>query len=886
MTTSAGTWTNNPTAIAYQWLRCEGYGEAGGEEELGQECEAIEGATTAAYTPQAPDARHALRVTVRASNAAGWSLAVSRPEVVLAPGEETLALAPEAVSAPTVSGLAVQGKTLTEHHGGWEGEVGTYSYKWLRCKGRTSQGTGATCAAIPGAGGQTYTLGSEDVGMWIEVQETAANSGGFNVATSEAVEAIPPEAPLNTLPPAITGTIQQGQTLTVREGSWTNNAKAPTWQWLRCSATGSGCTAITGATKKTYKLEGQDVGHALLVSETVENAVGRSAPAASLPTLAVPVPPPAPESTSLPTITGPAQQGQTLTEHAGAWTGEPTSYAYAWKRCSPTGTECKAISAATKQTYQLSAADVGHTIVAKETAVNAGGSTIANSAGSAVVAGVVPIDSTLPEIQGPAQQEQTLTASTGTWSNEPNGYSYQWQRCNSAGASCTAIAGATGPSYTVSAAVVGATIRVRVAALNATGEGIPASSAASATVLPAAPVASAGPTITGLLAEGQPLTEHPGSWSNNPTTQKLAWLRCEGSACAAIEGASSQTYTLTAADVGHTIAVRETAGNAGGWNAAASEATGVIAYVPRPTLTGITPNRTAAGSEAPVTISGSSLSGAINVMFGSRPAAGFTVNSAGSITATAPAGAAGAADITVITAGGTSATVTADRFFYTEAPELGRCAALKGGAFPTAACAAAGSKATFEWEPQLLQNGFSLAGKTASIETVAHRVISCTSAGGQGTYTGPRESSWQLTFAGCELSAQKCTTAGAASGELRSAALAGTLVWEQRASKSVALLLSPERSGALLAMQCGSSTVEVKGGVVVPVKSASMLSSQTIKFAATKGVQEVSEYETAAGQTASAYLEASAATAGFERAALKLTLTQTNEEAVEINPVL
>ena len=72
-------------------------------------------------------------------------------------------------------------------------------------------------------------------------------------------------------------------------------------------------------------------------------------------------------------------------------------------------------------------------------------------------------------------------------------------------------------------------------------------------------------------------------------------------------------------------------------------------------------------------------------------------------------------------------------------------------------------------------------------------------------------------------------------------------------------------------MQCGSSTVEVKGAVVVPLKSGSMLSSQTIKFAATKGVQELSEYETAAGQTGPAYLEASSATGGFERAALKLT---------------
>jgi alpha-tubulin suppressor-like RCC1 family protein len=887
VTASTGSWTNSPTAYAYQWLRCEGFGEGGGEDELGGECEAVEGATAATYTPAAADARRSLRVSVKASNAAGWSVAVSRPEVTLGAGEETLAQAPESLSAPTITGQAVKGRVLTEHHGGWEGEVGAYTYKWLRCKSRTSQGTGGSCGAITGASGQNYTVGNEDVGMWIEVQETAANSGGWNVSTSEAVEAIPPEAPTNTTPPGITGTIQQGQTLTAREGTWTNNAKAPAWQWLRCGATGSGCGAIAGATKKTYKLEAEDVGHTLAVAETVENGVGRSAPASSAATAVVPVPPPAPESISLPTITGSALQGQTLTEHPGTWTGEPSGYSYAWRRCSATGTECKAISGATKQTYQLTAADVGHTIQAKETAVNAGGSTIANSAGTATVAGVVPADSTLPELQGPAQQEQTLSATSGTWAGEPSAYAYQWLQCNSSGSACAAISGAGGPTYTPGAAAVGATIRVRVSAGNATGEGAPATSAASAPILPAAPVATARPTITGFAVEGQPLTEHAGAWTNSPTAHKLAWLRCEGSACSAIEGATGATYVPSATDLGYTIAVRETASNAGGWSAATSEASAVITHVPRPALSAMTPNRTAGGGEASVTITGTSFTGATKVMFGSQPAVAFTVVSATSITATAPQAGGQAVDVTVTTPGGTSATVAADRFFYTEAPEVGRCLALKGGAFATGACAAAGSKSAFEWEPQLLQSGFSLSGKAASVETVGHRIVSCLGSAGQGSYTGPRESSWQLTFSGCELSGQKCTSAGSASGEVHSANLAGALGWEQRSVKAVAMLLKPEQNGAaLLAMQCGTSTVEVRGGVVVPLKSGSMFSSQAIKFAATKGVQELSEYETPAGQAVTASLEASSATGGFEQAALKVSFTQTDEEAVEINPVL
>ena len=184
---------------------------------------------------------------------------MSRPEVVLGPGEETLALAPESVSAPTVSGLAVQGRTLTEHHGGWEGEVGTYSYKWLRCKARTSQGTGGSCGAIPGASGQSYTLaqrrrGDVDRGAGDRRQQRRLERLDLRSRSKRSR----PKSPLNTRPAGHHRHDPAGPDADAcAKARWTNNAKAPAWQWLRCGATGSGCTAIAGATKKTYKLEGR-----------------------------------------------------------------------------------------------------------------------------------------------------------------------------------------------------------------------------------------------------------------------------------------------------------------------------------------------------------------------------------------------------------------------------------------------------------------------------------------------------------------------------------------------------------------------------------------------------------------------------------------------------
>ena len=72
-----------------------------------------------------------------------------------------------------------------------------------------------------------------------------------------------------------------------------------------------------------------------------------------------------------------------------------------------------------------------------------------------------------------------------------------------------------------------------------------------------------------------------------------------------------------------------------------------------------------------MTITGTNFTGATAVKFGVTAAASFTVNSATQITATSPAGSAGAVDITVTTPGGTSATGAADQFTYvTPAPTV------------------------------------------------------------------------------------------------------------------------------------------------------------------------------------------------------------------------
>ena len=69
-----------------------------------------------------------------------------------------------------------------------------------------------------------------------------------------------------------------------------------------------------------------------------------------------------------------------------------------------------------------------------------------------------------------------------------------------------------------------------------------------------------------------------GTWTNSPSRYDYAWLRCDksGGSCAAIIGATKNTYTLTSADVGATIRFRVVASNSAGNDSAESQPTAVI----------------------------------------------------------------------------------------------------------------------------------------------------------------------------------------------------------------------------------------------------------------------------------------------------------------------
>jgi hypothetical protein len=182
---------------------------------------------------------------------------------------------------PAITGTPQQGQTLTEVHGTWTSEPTGYAYQWQRC-----DSSGSNCMSISGATGQTYALAAADVGQTIRVQETASNASGSGTASSSATAVVTPLPPVSTAPPTISGTAQQGQTLTAVNGAWTNEPTGYAHQWLQCDSSGSSCTPIAGATAQTYVLVGGDVSHTIRVQETASNEGGSSAPATSAQTAA------------------------------------------------------------------------------------------------------------------------------------------------------------------------------------------------------------------------------------------------------------------------------------------------------------------------------------------------------------------------------------------------------------------------------------------------------------------------------------------------------------------------------------------------------------------------------------------------------------------------
>jgi hypothetical protein len=208
------------------------------------------------------------------------------------------------------------------------------------------------------------------------------------VSSSSAVN-----GPANTVAPNVTGTAQEGKTLTTTNGTWTTPHPPNTYtvRWQRCNPNITFCADIQGATQQTYTLGSADVGNVVRAVVTATDTAGSTDQESAVTGTVTAAASVAPVATTPPSITGTPANGQTLTAVNGTWTGAtPITYAFAWQLCDATGAACQPIAGATAQTYALTTAAVGKTLRVQVSGTNSSGSASSTSVPTAVVAASGP----------------------------------------------------------------------------------------------------------------------------------------------------------------------------------------------------------------------------------------------------------------------------------------------------------------------------------------------------------------------------------------------------------------------------------------------------------------------------------------------------------------
>ena len=218
--------------------------------------------------------------TVQAENGAGASAAS-------APVGLTPLPTPQNLTAPSVTGVARRGQTLTSTTGTWRL---VYSVpivrQWERCND-----TGASCVDIPGATGQTLIVTQAEVGTRVRVRVTAANSAGPASTASALTAVVLPPPPASISPPTLSGNARVGTALHATVGSWTD-LDSSTIAWQACDAAVTTCTDIPGATGSAFVPKPSQVGRRLRVDVTASNPSGSLHASSAATAPVVPSPPP------------------------------------------------------------------------------------------------------------------------------------------------------------------------------------------------------------------------------------------------------------------------------------------------------------------------------------------------------------------------------------------------------------------------------------------------------------------------------------------------------------------------------------------------------------------------------------------------------------------
>ncbi len=391
-----------------------------------------------------------------------------------------------ATGGPTINGTAQVDETLTADTSGIADEDGldnaTFSYQWIRSDGNND-------TDISGQTGSTYTLASADKGKTINVRVSFTDDAdNEETLTSAATAAVTPQ-PDNMVSdedPAVWSAdmlvvdLGNGSIGAVSANLFSNQGGSAGLQakWLWYYTPGRYIRlafpdVVPGGEELTL-----EIGDVVLTLQAGDSAFtwddvdvdwedGQIIPLRIVPTSATAVSQPNSPATGAPTISGAAQEDETLTVDtsriADADGLENVSYSYQWIRNDESNDSD--IPDATGTTYTLDANDVGKTIKVRVSFTDNADheETLTSAATTAVAARPNTPATGLPTIAGTAQVGETLTADTSDIADADGldnaTFSYQWIRND--GNSDSDIPDATDTTYTLVSADEGKTIKVR-----------------------------------------------------------------------------------------------------------------------------------------------------------------------------------------------------------------------------------------------------------------------------------------------------------------------------------------------------------------------------------------------------------------------------------------
>jgi hypothetical protein len=509
LTASVSDWTPTQDSFAYSWSRT-----------VGGVTSVIVDASSATYTVVAADLGATLTVTATAT-LDGYATTAVASTATSAVANGTFDVSP----APTISGTATIGQTLTATAGDWSPSA-TLAYQWKR-----------NGNVIAGATSSTYTVQLADATATITVSVTGSRTAYTSITrTSVATSTIEPLTFTDVVPPTIDGADVVGKPLRASTGTWSPTQDRFTYQWL-CDG-----DPIVAATASTFTPTGTELGCEISVEMTGIKLGYRSITLTSDVTGAIDYG--TFDATPNPTISGTLAVGNTLTANPGTWVPS-AELSYQWTR------DGEDIDGATDSTYTLTADDFDCVIGVYVVGTKLGylDSNFLPSADTAAIALGTIRPAPTPTVSGTVKVGSTLTATVGTWGGlgDDVAVSYQWTRTK-AGVT-TEIDGATDDSYVLTADDLGATMRFVVTGTMAGYADANKSSSATATVAKGAFASPHVPTLTGTVAVGKTVTVDMGDWSPNEPTFSYQWFRGKK----AIAGATSSTFVPRTIDIGTKI---------------------------------------------------------------------------------------------------------------------------------------------------------------------------------------------------------------------------------------------------------------------------------------------------------------------------------------------